>query len=116
MPPEAVSGGDGRGRRESKEMIPFFAAGISSVMHPHNPMAPTGALQLPVLSRRMPPRAAAGARPRAWWFGGGTDLTPSYIFDEDVTSYFHQTLKDVCDKHDEASSTRSSSNGRTIIS
>jgi coproporphyrinogen III oxidase len=30
----------------------------------------------------------AGA-PKAWWFGGGTDLTPSYIFDEDV-AHFHQ--------------------------
>lgn len=27
--------------------------------------------------------------PRAWWFGGGTDLTPSYVFDEDV-KHFHQ--------------------------
>jgi hypothetical protein len=27
--------------------------------------------------------------PRAWWFGGGTDLTPSYIFEEDV-KHFHQ--------------------------
>jgi coproporphyrinogen III oxidase len=30
----------------------------------------------------------AGA-PKAWWFGGGTDLTPSYIFEEDV-AHFHQ--------------------------
>lgn len=27
--------------------------------------------------------------PRAWWFGGGTDLTPSYLFDEDA-KHFHQ--------------------------
>jgi coproporphyrinogen III oxidase len=39
--------------------------------------------------------------PRAWWFGGGTDLTPSYVFEEDV-KHFHQTLKDVCDQHDDA--------------
>ena len=39
--------------------------------------------------------------PRAWWFGGGTDLTPSYLFKEDVT-HFHKTYKDVCDKHDPA--------------
>lgn len=35
----------------------------------------------------------------AWWFGGGTDLTPSYLFDEDAV-HFHRTLKDTCDKHD----------------
>ena len=33
-----------------------------------------------------------------WWFGGGTDLTPYYLYEDDVT-YFHQTLKDACDKH-----------------
>jgi coproporphyrinogen III oxidase len=40
----------------------------------------------------------AGA-PKAWWFGGGTDLTPSYIFEEDV-AHFHQVQKQACDKHD----------------
>lgn len=30
---------------------------------------------------------ATGA-PRQWWFGGGTDLTPAYIFEEDV-KHFH---------------------------
>jgi coproporphyrinogen III oxidase len=33
------------------------------------------------------------------WFGGGTDLTPSYV-DVDDISHFHQTYKDICDKHD----------------
>ena len=33
--------------------------------------------------------------PRAWWFGGGTDLTPSYIFDEDV-QHFHQVSNLLC--------------------
>jgi hypothetical protein len=35
------------------------------------------------------------------WFGGGTDLTPSYIFEDDI-KHFHQTQKDACDKTDEA--------------
>ena len=98
MPPEAYRAATGE-PGESKEMIPFFAAGISSVMHPHNPMAPTVHFNYRYFETDAP-KGAAGA-PRAWWFGGGTDLTPSYIFDEDV-SYFHQTLKDVCDKHDGA--------------
>ena len=32
------------------------------------------------------------------WLGGGIDLTPHYIVDEEA-SYFHQQLKTVCDKH-----------------
>ena len=30
------------------------------------------------------------------WFGGGTDLTPYYLFEEDA-KHFHQTYKNVCD-------------------
>ena len=37
--------------------------------------------------------------PRAWWFGGGTDLTPPYIFEEDA-KHFHGILKESCDKFD----------------
>ena len=79
--------------------VPFFAAGISSVMHPHNPMAPTMHFNYRYFETDAP-QGTAGA-PRAWWFGGGTDLTPSYLFKEDV-SHFHRTYKDVCDKHDPA--------------
>ena len=32
------------------------------------------------------------------WFGGGIDLTPHYVNEEDA-KHFHCTLKDVCDKH-----------------
>lgn len=38
--------------------------------------------------------------PKAWWFGGGTDLTPSYLYESDARS-FHGKFKEVCDKHDE---------------
>jgi len=34
-----------------------------------------------------------------WWFGGGTDITPSYV-DNDDMKHFHGTYKDICDKHD----------------
>ena len=33
----------------------------------------------------------------AWWFGGGTDITPSYLNEEDM-KHFHGTYKEVCDK------------------
>lgn len=39
--------------------------------------------------------------PGQWWFGGGTDITPSYVVPEDM-QHFHGTYKEVCDKHDPA--------------
>ncbi len=36
-----------------------------------------------------------------WWFGGGTDLTPYYL-DEDDVKHFHKTLKVACDKNDKS--------------
>ena len=35
-----------------------------------------------------------------WWFGGGIDLTPNFVNKEDF-NHFHQSLKEVCDKHDD---------------
>ncbi|KAI9823318.1 MAG: Coproporphyrinogen-III oxidase [Thelocarpon impressellum] len=80
----------------SVESLEFFAAGISLVLHPHNPMAPTVHLNY-----RYFETADAAGNPQAWWFGGGTDLTPSYLFDEDAI-HFHATVKAACDAHDRA--------------
>ncbi|CAG8483486.1 8947_t:CDS:2 [Ambispora gerdemannii] len=74
--------------------FPFFASGISIVLHPHNPMAPTIHLNY-----RYFEIGNEDGTPRIWWFGGGSDLTPAYLFDEDAT-HFHRVLKDACDKHD----------------
>ncbi|KAJ3515811.1 hypothetical protein NLJ89_g1532 [Agrocybe chaxingu] len=38
------------------------------------------------------------AKVLAWWFGGGCDLTPSYLYEEDAV-HFHSLLKTACDKH-----------------
>jgi coproporphyrinogen III oxidase len=35
----------------------------------------------------------------SWWFGGGMDLTPSYLFEEDAV-HFHGMLKAICDNYD----------------
>lgn len=77
--------------------VPFFASGISSVMHPKNPFAPTVHFNYRYFETDAP-EGVSGA-PRAWWFGGGTDLTPSYVFDEDA-KHFHQVQKEACDKFD----------------
>lgn len=67
----------------------IFATGISLVVHPSSPMIPAVHMNLRYLE------LADGDA----WFGGGADLTPSYLFDEDAR-HFHRVLKSVCDKHD----------------
>ncbi|KFY67629.1 hypothetical protein V496_01520 [Pseudogymnoascus sp. VKM F-4515 (FW-2607)] len=77
----------------SVDSLPFFAAGLSMVLHPKNPMAPTVHLNYRYFETENPDGSVG-----TWWFGGGTDLTPSYLFDEDAI-HFHRTVKDACDKH-----------------
>jgi coproporphyrinogen III oxidase len=83
------------------DTLTFFAAGISLVLHPHNPMAPTVHLNYRYFETSDPrdPVNATGNAEHNWWFGGGTDLTPSYLFEEDAM-HFHKTIKAACDKHD----------------
>ena len=69
--------------------VPFFAAGISSVMHPRNPHAPTMHFNY----RYFETEEFMGIPPQ-WWFGGGTDITPSYLYEEDM-KHFHGTYKEV---------------------
>ena len=71
----------------------FFACGLSLVIHPKNPMAPT----VHANWRYFEMYDAAG-NIIDQWFGGGQDLTPYYLFEEDA-QHFHQTCKAVCDKH-----------------
>ena len=40
-----------------------------------------------------------GKGDRLWWFGGGTDLTPYYLSEEDAVN-FHKCLKEACDSND----------------
>lgn len=75
------------------EDLRFYATGVSLVMHPWNPMAPTVHMNHRMFVR------SDGSQPGSWWFGGGADLTPSYLFEEDAR-HFHQTYKDACDRHD----------------
>ncbi len=94
LTPEAA-GAMGGGRGAGEEDLRFSAAGLSVVIHPRNPMAPTAHCNY-----RYFERGAPGA-PAAWWFGGGSDLTPAYLFEEDAR-HFHRTLKAACDRHDTA--------------
>ncbi len=63
------------------------ATGVSLVLHPRNPHAPTVHMNV-----RMFVATRADADP-VWWFGGGMDLTPYYGYDEDAV-HFHRTCRD----------------------
>ena len=60
----------------------FRATGVSLVLHPQSPMVPTTHANFRCLTKG-----------NALWFGGGADLTPYYLFEEDAV-HFHQTCKE----------------------
>ena len=68
----------------------FFATGVSIVMHPNHPWVPI--IHMNIRYFEMPD--ANGKQIK--WFGGGIDLTPHYVVDDDAR-FFHDKLKDVCD-------------------
>ncbi|CAF1329344.1 unnamed protein product [Adineta steineri] len=73
--------------------LDFFAAGISSVVHPRNPHVPTihfnyRYFELVDVDGKI-----------HWWYGGGTDMTPYYLNENDC-KHFHLSLKETCDKYD----------------
>ncbi|RMF12021.1 MAG: oxygen-dependent coproporphyrinogen oxidase [Candidatus Dadabacteria bacterium] len=75
-----------------KEGLPFFATGVSLVIHPRNPHIPTVHMNIRYFE--------AGEQGDIWWFGGGIDLTPYYPRFDDVVA-FHRTLRDTCERFDE---------------
>lgn len=68
---------------------PYFATGVSLVIHPWSPLIPTIHMNIRYFE--------AGD---LWWFGGGIDLTPYYPVKEEVIS-FHAALKAICDESGE---------------
>jgi coproporphyrinogen III oxidase len=72
----------------ANEELPFFATGVSLVIHPRSPMVPTTHANWRYLE--------LGDKR---WFGGGSDLTPYYLDDRDAV-HFHSVLKSICAKHD----------------
>jgi coproporphyrinogen III oxidase len=73
----------------------YFASGISLILHPLSPMVPTVHANFRYFEQAAPHGGQAHGDS---WFGGGIDLTPYYLYDEDCR-YFHTTLKNACDKH-----------------
>ena len=82
--------------------LPFQAMGVSAVIHPRNPYAPTAHLNVRFFfaqkdsapQKDAPPQEGGGG---VWWFGGGMDLTPYYGFKEDCR-HFHRACKSALDE------------------
>lgn len=73
----------------------FWAGGISLVIHPESPMVPTvhaNFRYFELYDDEMMENRVDG------WFGGGADLTPYYLWEEDA-KHFHNVLKNACHKH-----------------
>ena len=68
---------------------PFRVCGISMIFHPHNPFVPTMHANLRLFCLQDKP---------VYWFGGGLDLTPCYV-DEDDVRFWHDCCRQVCERH-----------------
>ncbi len=88
LPPSASQ------RRPELAGLPFRAMGVSVVIHPRNPYAPTSHANLRFFS------ATDDQGKGAWWFGGGFDLTPYYGFRDDARSW-HQHAQAACEPLDD---------------
>lgn len=94
LPPQAIAQMRSRGKKLSEGPLPFFACGVSAVIHPRNPKIATVHFNYRYFEVE-----DIRTGEKQWWFGGGTDLTP-YVYNEHDFVHFHQTLKDACDEHD----------------
>lgn len=73
------------------EVSPFFATGVSIVMHPHSPHVPIIHMNIRYFE----------TTEGTYWFGGGIDLTPHYV-NSAQAGFFHEKVKAVCDRFDPA--------------
>ncbi len=67
----------------------FYATGVSIVLHPENP-------NIPIIHMNIRYFEMSNG---IWWFGGGIDLTPHFVVEKEA-QFFHQQLKNTCDKFD----------------
>ena len=85
LPPAATQ------KRPELSGKPFEAMGVSLVIHPQNPFAPTSHMNVRFFI------AGAETDKPIWWFGGGFDLTPYYGFDDDA-KHWHKTAFNLCER------------------
>ena len=79
----------------SNEDEPFFATGVSLVFHPKNPQLPTSHLNVRFF------QTFSAETPKAYWFGGGCDLTPYVLYEEDCVDWHKNAKKVAGESYDE---------------
>ncbi len=84
---------DSQGVRMPESDAAFYATGVSLVVHPRNPFVPTTHANFRYFELK-----GADSEP-IWWVGGGADMTPYYLFEEDARD-FHLALKGALDRLD----------------
>jgi coproporphyrinogen III oxidase len=84
LPPTATA------QRPELNGCSFKAMGVSLVIHPLNPFAPTTHANIRFFVTEKDNQSSI------WWFGGGFDLTPFYPFEEDCI-HWHTVAKAACD-------------------
>lgn len=86
---------EGLGERAVAAGDSFYATGVSIIVHPLNPHAPTFHANVRYFESARSDGTASS------WFGGGADLTPYYLYAEDAI-HFHGVLRAACDRHEVA--------------
>ena len=76
-------------KKSNSSIKKFLATGISVVIHPLNPFVPCSHLNV---------RYFETDKKDQWWFGGGYDLTPYFVYKDDV-KLWHNNTKMMCDKY-----------------
>ena len=83
-----VSNNWGRFSRTTEQEYYFHATGFSMVFHPSHPKIPSTRIHYHMIQRE----------DGYYWFSGGGDLTPYYVFAEDC-QHFHRVHKQPCDEY-----------------
>lgn len=76
----------------------FYATGVSIVIHPMSPMVPIIHMNVRYFEMAAQPGDQSVGNNGTKWLGGGIDLTPHYLNENDA-KFFHSELKKVCDNH-----------------
>ncbi|XP_066927527.1 oxygen-dependent coproporphyrinogen-III oxidase, mitochondrial-like isoform X1 [Clytia hemisphaerica] len=85
---------ESRGSMVKSDQTKFSARGVSCIIHPKNPFVPSMHFNFRYFETSNNEDEIGH-----FWFGGGIDMTPTYLDQQDA-EHFHQTIKTACDKHD----------------
>jgi len=95
LSPDSVRTALGRAAPAYETDVPFYATGLSVVLHARSPHIPAVLINYRYFDCAPPPPSSTPL----WWFGGIANLTPFYLYEDDCVA-FHRAHKAVCDRYD----------------